>query len=89
MTVNSKAMAGVPVRTRSGELLGKVGSFEFEAETGRLTAIRVRSRNLLKEVLEDDLFVSWDQVLEVTLEAVIVADATVLAAATGVVPSLA
>lgn len=85
MTVNTKAMVGVPVMTRADQMLGKVASFDLEAATGRLVSLRVKTRSLVQGLLNNELTVSWDAVIEITPTRVVVADAV----AKGVARSLA
>ncbi|MSR85156.1 PRC-barrel domain containing protein [Candidatus Uhrbacteria bacterium] len=73
MFVNTKEMTGVPVETRSGRAVGKVASFELDAATGRLVHLCVKSRGLMSGAL----LISWDAIIELSPEKVIVADTAV------------
>lgn len=73
MNVNSKEMGGVQVETRSGMTVGKVASFDLDGATGRLVSMRVKSRGLAA-VMADELIVSWDAIVEITPEKVVVMD---------------
>lgn len=76
MNVNSKQLSGVSVFTRAGRLLGKLASLDFDADTGHLVALRV-STGLVKGLLSNELIISWNEVVEITEEKIIVADAVV------------
>lgn len=86
MNVNSKQMSGVSVFTRSGRLLGRLVSMDFDADTGHLVAIHVSS-GLVKGLLANELVIAWSDVMEMTMEKVVVADASVPAGA--ILPALA
>jgi sporulation protein YlmC with PRC-barrel domain len=77
MVVNTKKMTGTPVITKSGMTLGKVASFDIERESGRLHAIRVKTRGLVPGLLDQELTVAWAQILEVAQERVVVTDAII------------
>lgn len=81
MTVNTREMAGAPVETRSGLSMGKVGSFDLEAETGRLVVMRVQVPRLLAGLISDELLVPWDAIIEMSPKKVVIADASVPAQA--------
>jgi len=51
MKVNSKEMAGVPVETRSGWPVGRVASFDFDADSGHLQTLRVKPSGLVANLL--------------------------------------
>ncbi|MFA6429621.1 MAG: PRC-barrel domain-containing protein [Patescibacteria group bacterium] len=77
MTLNSSEMRGVRVETRSGQPLGKVASFDMDAMTGRLVAMRVKAKGLIPGLMEDELSVAWDAIIELLPQKVVVADSTV------------
>lgn len=77
MTVNSKKMAGVPVRTVSGVGVGKVASMDFDAETGRLTSLRVKVSGAMPGLMGQEAFVAWTQIVSMDEKQVVVADASV------------
>ncbi len=82
MVLNSKDLSGVPVRTKSGVLLGKCASLDLDSDTGRLEAIRVKARGFVSGLLGDVLVVPWSSILELNDKLIIVADAAVPAGAT-------
>lgn len=77
MKVNSKEMAGVQAETRSGWPVGKVASFDFDADTGHLQAVRVKPGGLVANLLGEELLVSWDAVISMSEEKVVITDASV------------
>lgn len=74
MILNSKAMIGIPVETRAGQSLGRLGSVDVDAETGRIKTFHVKSGNLVSGLLGDELMIAWEQVIELTNERLLVAD---------------
>lgn len=79
MHLNSRAMVGTPVRTRSGTPVGKLASLDFEADTGRLAAVRVRVRGVVPGLLDDEALVAWSQVVSLDEHEAVVEDAAVRA----------
>ena len=77
MLMNVKDMLGVRVETRSGSHVGKVGGFEFEVETGHLRNMHVKHGGLVAGLMSEHLLVSWDAIIELSSEKVIIADAAV------------
>ncbi len=77
MRINSRQFIHLPVITASGQELGKVGSFDLDTESGRLTTIRVKTRGLVKGLLDQELFVDWSEVVSVDEDKVVVSDASV------------
>ena len=91
MLLNTKDLVGVPVITRSDQRVGKVASFDINLYTGRIAVMHVKATGLVARLSEDELLVSWDAILEITAERVIIADGAVHAfantAATTMSPS--
>jgi sporulation protein YlmC with PRC-barrel domain len=75
--VNSKSMAGVLVETRSGEKLGKVGSFNLDAATGHLISLEVKPMGIVAGIAGETLPISWDAIVEMTPEKVVVIDGAI------------
>ena len=75
--LNSKRMVGVPVKTTSGVPVGSVASLDFDEETGRLAILYVRARGVVSKLLEDELVVSWSQIVTITESEVVIKDAYV------------
>lgn len=70
-------MTGVPVLTRNGEKIGRVASFVFETDTGRLASVAVQTAGIVSGLFRDELIISWDAVLEITQARVLVMDTAV------------
>lgn len=77
MSINSKSLHNLPVRTRSGQPVGKVASVDIDADTGKLVALRVKTRGIVPGLLDQELSVAWGQIVEITEKEVIVEDGTV------------
>lgn len=90
MRLSQRKFIGIPVRTRSGHVLGKLADFVLESDTGRIEFLVVRTHKLIGGLMRDDLHVGWPQVLSLTDKEAIVVDAAVPAAsrqmAVGFVP---
>ncbi|MFZ2804004.1 MAG: PRC-barrel domain-containing protein [Patescibacteria group bacterium] len=87
MTVNSKELVNAPVRTQAGQAIGRVASVDFEADTGRLAALHVRIRGMVPHLLDNELLVSWSQIVSITKDEVVVKDTSVPADATAIASS--
>ncbi|MEO5927812.1 MAG: PRC-barrel domain-containing protein [Patescibacteria group bacterium] len=74
MQTRCQKLQGIPVKTRSGKLLGKLVDVSIETDTGRLDAILVRSRGFIPGLLEGELRISWAQVVSLSTEEAIVVD---------------
>lgn len=79
MQLNAKALLNLPVVTKSGKALGKLASFEIDADTGTITTLHVKTPGVVSGLLSDELLVSWAAVIELTPERVVVTDATATA----------
>lgn len=82
MDIGLRDLIGLAVRTRSGAAIGKLASFDVDADTGRISLFRVKSGGLVAGLLGDELLVPWASVIELTTEALVVADTTVPVGAT-------
>jgi sporulation protein YlmC with PRC-barrel domain len=82
MNINSRILIGLAVETNSGKAIGKVASVDVDADTGRIAIFHVKAGGLVAGLLSDELDVSWDAVIELTSEKLVVADATVPQGAT-------
>jgi sporulation protein YlmC with PRC-barrel domain len=78
MSVNSKKMQGVPVRTQLGQDIGKVISFDVDADTGRLTMLHVKVSGFVPALLDQEALITWSQVISFSEEEVVVQDAVIL-----------
>lgn len=73
MVVNSKKMNGCAVRTASGQPVGRLASIDFDADTGRMSALQVRLRGLGLETAQ----IAWSQVIAIHETEIVVADTSV------------
>lgn len=76
MVVNVKSLFGVTVRTVAGMRLGKVQTLSFDPDTGKLALVHVRVRGVV-HLLENELFVSWSDVVSMSTEEVVVRDGVI------------
>lgn len=74
MTINTKAMKGVPVETKSGLALGKVASFDLDISTGQMVTMHVHAPGLVSGLIADELLVAWEMIIELTPQKVVVSD---------------
>jgi sporulation protein YlmC with PRC-barrel domain len=77
MLLNTKHLIGLPVVTRSEQKVGKVASFDVDILTGKLAVLYVKASGLVARLSEDELLVSWDAILEITAERVVIVDAAI------------
>lgn len=77
MHVRQKKLLGIPVRTRSGQPVGKLADVELDTDTGRLDAIVVRTGGFIPGLIPRDLMVAWTQVVSLDDKEAVVADGTV------------
>lgn len=78
--INSKRIMGVQVKTRDGRMIGKVSSLDIDADTGHLVNILVAT-SFVSGLLNDELIISWSQIISMNAEEVIVSDLVVPAGA--------
>lgn len=76
MVISSRKMLRLPVRTKSGTRLGRVASFDLDTDTGKLVAVHVLP-GVAARLLTDELVISWAQIVEITEQMVLVADAVI------------
>ncbi len=81
MRLNSKEIQGTPVFTERGLSVGKVASFDIDAETGKLAQLRVSHRGFISGLLSDELFVPWTSIMEMTAERIVISDTAIPAEA--------
>jgi len=77
MKLNSKGVQGTPVFTENGMSVGKVASFDFSADTGKLTELKVSHGGFLSGLLSDELLVPWTSIREMSKERIIISDAAI------------
>lgn len=79
MVLNIKQLIGLPVFTRSEQRVGKVLSFDVNVLTGRLAVLYVKPSGLVARLRVEELLVSWDAIIEITAERVVIADSVIQA----------
>ncbi len=79
MVLNIKQLIGLPVFTRSEERVGKVASFDVDLLTGRLVVLYVTPLGLVARLRVEELLVSWEAIVEITEERVVIADSVIQA----------
>jgi sporulation protein YlmC with PRC-barrel domain len=70
----SRQLIGLPVRTVGGIALGQVSELEIDTETGRIKNIHVKPSGLVKGLMNDELIISWSQIIEIRINEVLVED---------------
>lgn len=73
--LDDKTLLKLPVETESGDALGRVAGFEFDAESHVVLRWRVRPRGLASRVLTSPLLVAREQVVSIDAEKMVVEDA--------------
>jgi sporulation protein YlmC with PRC-barrel domain len=74
MRILYSKLIDLPVKTRSGELLGEVVDLEIDIDTYSITKLHVKSSNLIRGIFEGMLIIDQSQILEITSEKIIVED---------------
>lgn len=88
MALCSSAQAkGLPVVTKSGQVIGSVLGFIFDTERGSILQIEVRPAGLVRGLVAHELVISWDEVIEWTDKQLTVKDA-LISAPSSIVPSI-
>ena len=77
MNLREKQLIGLPVRTKSGDNLGKVYDFIFDSETGVVIKYLVRDILMVKNILGNGLVIDKNQVIEINEKEMIVEDAAI------------
>lgn len=77
MVLNAKEIHGLPVRTRSGTSVGKVGSVDIETDTGRIAVLGVKTGGFVTQLLGQELDIAWTQIVAMDDKEVVVEDAVV------------
>lgn len=67
----------LPVKTQSGEWLGKLQSLDIDVASGAIVALHVRSHELVSRLRGAEFLIAWSEVIEVTPEWILVMDAAV------------
>ncbi|MFH0804786.1 MAG: PRC-barrel domain-containing protein [Patescibacteria group bacterium] len=77
MNLQLRQLSNLPVYTQSGQHLGRVVDFELDSTSQSVLQYHVRSSQLIRELLRQDLLVSREQVVSLTNEKMVVEDSTV------------
>ncbi|MDO8669016.1 MAG: PRC-barrel domain-containing protein [Candidatus Buchananbacteria bacterium] len=77
MILTNDQLIGLKVITKNGQVIGKIKDFEFEAESSKIIKYIISSSDLVKKITSQNLIIGFDQVVEITAEAMIVEDNTV------------
>jgi sporulation protein YlmC with PRC-barrel domain len=77
MQSRSQKLLGIPVRTRSGESLGRLGDVSIDCDTGRIDVLLVKTRGFIPGLMDQELRISWSQVISMDTKEAVVADGTV------------
>jgi len=74
MKIESDKLIGLSVATQSGQVLGKVQSFNLDTDSQSVLEYIVKPINLVKDLVSKDLIISRGSVLEITANKIIVDD---------------
>ena len=71
MRIQNNDLVNLPVYTKSGEHLGKVSSFEIDADSGKIENFYVKT-GLIEGLWHEQLVIHHSQVIEITAEKMVV-----------------
>lgn len=74
MLLTHEQLIGLPVETKSGRPLGKVGSLIFEIESQSIYQYQIKPAGIV-HLFDQGLLVHRNQVLEITAEKIVAEDA--------------
>jgi sporulation protein YlmC with PRC-barrel domain len=77
MAINSKQLMNLPVLTKSGIKVGRLASLDIDADSGKLTAIRVRIPGAVPHLMDREIIVNWPQIVSLSEKEAVIADAVV------------
>lgn len=72
--LNSDQLNGLPVFNRNGDFLGKIKSFEIDADSQSIINYQIKSQQKIKGLFKGNLVVRRNQVLAIDEEKMIVED---------------
>ena len=78
MNLRKKELINLAVYTQLGQYLGKVVDFELESSSQTIIKYYVRSKDIIKELLNKELLISKDQVITISEKKMIVEDGVIL-----------
>lgn len=70
----SQNLINLPVRTESGEDVGRIADFEIDADSQKISAYYVKPGRFLSGLFSDNLLIKPAQVIAISLEQMIVED---------------
>lgn len=88
MHISQRRLMGLPVRTRSGQALGRFTDLVIDTETGRIAFIQVRTRGFIPGLMDHELRIAWVQVISFSDKEIVVTDGSVPSGATRFIASL-
>ena len=77
MNLREKQLIGLPVKTKSGDNLGKIHDFIFDSDTGMITKYLVSNLLMVKNIWGNELIIDRSQVIEINENEMIVEDMAV------------
>jgi sporulation protein YlmC with PRC-barrel domain len=77
MQTRAHKLVGIPVKTRSGQAVGRLTDVSLDVHTGRIEALLVRSRGFIPGLMDQELRIAWSQVISLSPTEAIVSDAFV------------
>ena len=72
MHISQRRLMGLPVRTRSGQALGRLTDLVIDTETGRIAFIQVRTRGFIPGLMDHELRIAWVQVISFSDKEIVV-----------------
>ena len=77
MYLNKKDIINLEVYTQSDQYLGRIVDFEFDPPSQTIVKYYIKSRDIIKELLQKELLVAKDQVISISKEKMIVEDSII------------
>ncbi|MFH1194032.1 MAG: PRC-barrel domain-containing protein [bacterium] len=74
MLVNSKKLIGLKVETKNGDNLGRVKSFDLDADTLEIKTVYARPKSIAKELTSGDLVISRNLIISIDEKKMLVDD---------------
>ncbi|MFA5935957.1 MAG: PRC-barrel domain-containing protein [Patescibacteria group bacterium] len=77
MTARVHALIGIPVKTKSGQTIGKLADVCLDCDTGRIETLIVKGPGFIHGLMNQELHIAWSQVVSLSETEAIVFDGTV------------
>ena len=74
MNLKKNDLIGLPVYTQSNQHLGKVSDFELETSSQLVVKYYIKSKDIIKELLEKELIINNKQVMFISKQKMVVED---------------